>query len=412
MGRWGNIGATSPCVTPSDACWACIDDIHVGAEAVIRERITKQLVTSTADVTGDRNPLHVDENAARAIGHSRPVAHGVILLGLISRLIGMKLPGPGSIWFANEVEFLAPVHPGDEVEVRARVVRVSLATNVVVLELTALRLPHTEALRGTAKVRVPSMIFDRNHTMNDSEKTALVTGASRGVGRSIASALGARGMSVAVNYRNDAQGAEETADLIRNAGGRVAVVRGDLAGSEGPAQVYEATMKAFGRVDVIVHNATPPIEKRAYLETPSSQFREFFETYVIGLHELVLLAVPQMHERNYGRIIALLSSYLVEVPSKFSAYITGKQALEGLCRSLAVELGPLGIAVNTVSPSILIGPGTDDIGVVGREVIARKTPLRRIGHPDDVAKTVAFLAGSDADFISGANVPVSGGILF
>ncbi|HUR92457.1 MAG TPA: SDR family oxidoreductase [Gemmatimonadaceae bacterium] len=392
--------------------WASIDRIKVGAEASICIKVSPELIAATAGVTGDFNPLHVDADAALMLGHSRPVAHGVVLLGVISRLIGMQLPGPGSVWFANEVEFLAPVHPGDEVEIRAKVVRVSAASNVVVLELSGRRLPNTEVLRGTAKVRVPSMIFHRDANMDDSQKVALVSGASRGVGRAIATALAADGIAVAVNYRNDSGGADETVAQIKSAGGQAVAIRGDVARAEGAKEAYEGTMKEFGRIDIIVHNATPPIEGRAYLETTSAQFREFFDTYVVGLHELVLLAAPQMRERKAGRIIALLSSFIAEVPPKFSAYITGKHALEGFCRSLAVELGPSGITVNAVSPSVLIGPTTDDIGIIGREVIARKTPLRRIGHPDDVAKIVVFLAGNDASFISGANVPVSGGILF
>ena len=392
--------------------WASIDKMRVGDEAVLLERVTAELVAATANVTGDYNPVHVDEAAALEIGESRAVAHGVILLGLISRLIGMKLPGPGSIWFASDFEFLAPVHTGDEVEVTARVTRVSTATSVVFLDVAARRLPDTPVLRGTAKVRVASPMAQRNSTMPDSEKSALVTGASRGLGRSIATSLAERGMRVAVNYRTDEAGARETVEAIGSAGGVARAIAGDVGTPAGAAQIFDETMSAFGRVDVLVHNATPPIVPKPYPETTSKDLLSFFETYVVGLHELVLRAAPQMKERKHGRIIAILSSYTAEVPAKFAAYITGKQALMGFCRALAVELGPSGITVNMVSPSMLIGPRTDDLGVAGREILARKTPLRRLGNTQDVARTVSFLAGNDAEFLSGANVPVTGGILF
>jgi len=392
--------------------WARIEDIREGAEAVVRERITETLVQATAEVTGDWNPLHVDASAARELGESRPVGHGIILLGIVSRLIGMQLPGPGSLWFANAVQFLAPVRPGDEVEVRVRVTRVSVATNVVVLEVTAHRLPDTPVLRGTATVRVASPVAHQDRAMKESEQTVLVTGASRGVGRVIAATLATLGMRVAINYRADERGAREAAEAIADAGGVAQAVAGDVATAEGVGRAYDETMRAFGRLDVIVHNATPAIVAKPYLETTAADYRCFFETYVVGLHELVLRAAPQMRERRHGRIIAILSSSTAEVPSKFAAYIAGKQALFGFCRALAVELGPLGITVNMVSPSMLVGPRTDDLGVGGREILARKTPLRRLGSAEDVARTVAFLAGRDASFLSGANIPVTGGILF
>lgn len=144
----------------------------------------------------------------------------------------MELPGPGSIWFASDFEFLAPVHTGDDVEVTVRVTRVSVATSVVFLDVTARRLPDTQVLRGRAKVRLCSPMAQRDCTIPDSEKSVLVTGASRGLGRSIAMSLAAR----------------ET------------------------ARIFDEAMGAFGRVDVVVHNATPPIVPKPYAEIASNDF--------------------------------------------------------------------------------------------------------------------------------------------
>ena len=392
--------------------WASIEAIAVGQKASVRQRITADLVRATAEVTGDFNPLHVDGRAAALVGQSRPVAHGVILLGIISRLIGMELPGPGSVWFENDVEFLAPVYPEDEVEIIATVVHVSIATSVVVLELQGTKQSGAPILRGRAKVRVSTMMKNGKDPVEDREKVALVTGASRGVGRTIAEALGQRGMRVVVNYRTDRKGADETLGVLRDLGCEATAVAADVSDPSGACSLYESIAKSHGRLDILVHNATPPIVQKNYLDTTAEDFRAFFDTYVIGFHELVRQAVPGMKERKFGRIIGILSSYTAEVPAKFAAYITGKQAMLGLCRALAVELGPWNINVNTVSPSILLGPRTDELGMAAREVISRKTPLRRIGEPNDVGPLVAFLAGSEAAFISGANIPVTGGILF
>jgi NAD(P)-dependent dehydrogenase (short-subunit alcohol dehydrogenase family) len=122
-------------------------------------------------------------------------------------------------------------------------------------------------------------------------------------------------------------------------------------------------------------------------------------------------AAPGMKERRYGRIVAVSSSATAEVPAKFAAYVTAKHALLGLCRAQAVELGPWNITVNTVSPSMLISDFSDEAGLAAREIVARRTPLRRLGDADEVAQAIAFLVSEDAGFVSGANLPVTGGIL-
>lgn len=391
--------------------WARLDAIEPGQTAAVRATITPELVAATASVTGDFNPVHVDQAAALAAGQSRPLAHGVILLGLVSRLIGMELPGPGAIWFEHQIEFLAPVFPGDDVEVTARVLRVSQATGVVVLELEGVKSGGVAVLRGTAKVRVPSVLEEGADDMSETEKVAIVTGASRGLGRVIAETLATRGYRVVVNFRDNQRAADEVHQAIVAAGGQAALVAADVATPEGGRRLYEGAMEAFGRVDAIVHNATPPIVRRPYADLSSAELRAFFDTYVVGLHELVQAASPGMKERRFGRIVAISSSYTAEMPARLAAYTTGKYALLGFCRALAGELGPSHINVNMVSPTEIMGAATDDLGVAAREVMTRKIPLRRLAQAADVARTVAFLLSDDAAFISGANVPVTGGYL-
>jgi NAD(P)-dependent dehydrogenase (short-subunit alcohol dehydrogenase family) len=137
-----------------------------------------------------------------------------------------------------------------------------------------------------------------------------------------------------------------------------------------------------------------------------------FDTYVIALADLARLTAPGMKERRHGRIVAILSSAIAEAPPKLAAYTTAKHAVLGLCRSLAVELGPWDITVNAVSPSLVIGRHADELGAAGREAVARRTPLRRLAESGDVAGSVRFLLSDEAKFISGANLPVTGGLLF
>jgi 3-oxoacyl-[acyl-carrier protein] reductase len=385
------------------------DRFAVGTAASLTEVVTGDRIAATAQLTGDDNPIHVDADKARVFGQSQPIAHGVILLGLVSRLIGTRLPGPGSIWFDSQFEFLAPVYAGDEVRVTARVAQASPATRVIVLDVEATKSGDAAVLRGRAKVRVPLPSSESTSVMNDPSRTAIVTGASRGIGRAVAERLGASGWRVVVNYRTDRSGADACVAAVSEWGGTAIAIAADLA--HDAKRLFDDSQKAFGRVDAIVHCATPPIARKSWLETSSDEFRGYFETFVIGLHELAALAVPGMKERRAGHIVSVLSSAIAEVPPNLAAYSAGKAALLALTRSLAVELGPSNIRVNAVTPSLVLGPQTDALGPAVREGAARRTPLRRLANATDVADAVLFLLDDRASFVSGANLPVTGGLV-
>jgi 3-oxoacyl-[acyl-carrier protein] reductase len=385
------------------------DRLTIGSEASITESITMSAILAMADATGDDNPIHVDVAQAVADGHSRPVAYGLIVLGLLSRLIGTRLPGPGSLWFEHQIEFLNPTYAGDEVTLTVRVALLSPATRVVVLDVEGRNGSGAAILRGRAKVRVPTELRERI-TMEDREKVAIVTGGGRGIGRAVCEALGARGMRVVIGYRNSQRDAAACADAVSNAGGTPLLVAADVSKPEEARRMVDEAERTFGRVDAIVHAATPPIVTRPWLETSAAELQSYFDTYVIGLHTIAQRAVPGMKERQFGRIVGILSSAIAEVPPKMSGYITGKQALLGFCRALAVELGPWNISVNTVSPSMVVSEYSDRAGAGARDAVARKTPLRRLAHADEVAHAVVFLVGQDGSFVSGANLPVTGGV--
>jgi 3-oxoacyl-[acyl-carrier protein] reductase len=389
--------------------WRSFDRLAIGQAASIRERITMSAIAAMAEATGDDNPIHIDLAQATAAGHSRPVAHGLILLGLLSRLIGTRLPGPGSLWFDHQIEFINPAYAGDEVTLTVRVALLSPATRVVVLDVEGTNGAGIAILRGRAKVRVPGEV-GRRITMDDREKVAIVTGGSGGIGRAVCEALGARGMRVVIGYRIDQAAADDCARAVRAAGGEALAVAADVSNPAEAPRLVDAAEERFGRVDAIVHAATPAIVQRPWLETSADDLRAHFDTYVVGLHALAQRAVPGMKARQFGRIVGILSSAIAEVPPKMSAYITGKQALLGFCRALAVEVGPWNISVNTVSPSMVISEYADQAGAGARDAMARKTPLRRLAQAEEVAGAVVFLLGHDGSFVSGANLPVTGGV--
>lgn len=390
--------------------WADLDRIRAGDEARVVTLITRELIDHTAQLTGDDNPLHLDDAAARRYGQSRPIAHGQILVGLVSRLIGTELPGPGSVWFENQLRFLSPVFAGDTVTVIGRVAQVSVGSRVVVLDLTATNQQGNEVLRGQAKVRVPEAVREANADMDTRERVAIVTGGGRGLGRAVSESLAAAGVSVVVSYRGDRDAAEATVGAVRAKGGRAISFEGTVGANDIARDLVSRAEQEFGRVDIIVHAATPRIESRPWHELTANDFHNFFDTYVVGLHGLVQAAAPGMQERKFGRVVAVLTSAMAEMPPKLAAYVAGKYALYGLCRALAVELGPSNITVNCVSPGMFVSEFADRAGLAAREIVARKTPLRRLADADEVARVITMLVGDTGAFVSGANIPVTGGI--
>jgi 3-oxoacyl-[acyl-carrier protein] reductase len=241
-------------------------------------------------------------------------------------------------------------------------------------------------------------------------KTAVVTGASKGIGAAIAKALGAAGAAVVVNYSSDKAGADRVvADIVAKDGKAVAV-QGDVSKAADVTRVFAETKKAFGPLDVLVNNAGiylfEPLES-----VTETGFHRQFNTNVLG----PLLAIQEAlhHFRPQGGSVINISSVASENPVPNSVvYSTTKAALDSITRVLSLEFGARQIRVNTIAPGGVETEGTKTAGVVGsdfeKQIVAR-TPLGRFGRPDDIAKVAVFLAGDDSAWMTGERIEVAGG---
>jgi 3-oxoacyl-[acyl-carrier protein] reductase len=251
--------------------------------------------------------------------------------------------------------------------------------------------------------------------MVQQNKTALVTGASRGIGRAIASALANTGAHVLVHYGRSAQDAESLVADIRSKGGRAEPISADLATPEGATSLAKEALSIAGeRLDVLVLNAG--ISKAATIKDHTVEdFDNLFATNVRSPFFLVQQLLPTLDEGSNIIVISSIGAHAVvgkpglENPS-ILAYASTKGALETLVKNWAAILGPRGIRVNAVAPGVI---DTDMSNFTkteaGRDVVLGMQALKRIGKPEDVADVVAFLASDAARWITGASIPVDGG---
>ncbi len=240
-------------------------------------------------------------------------------------------------------------------------------------------------------------------------KVALVTGASKGIGASIARELAARGAAVAVNYSGSKASADKLVDEIKAAGGKAVAVQANVANPDAIGPLVQTVAKEFGPIDILVNNAGiyefGPIEN----VTPE-HFHKQFDVNVLGL--LLTTQAALKHFNPNGGSIVNISSVVVDGVPGAAVYSATKGAVDSITASLAKELGPKKIRVNSLNPGMIETEGTHAAGFIGsdfQKVAESRTPLGRIGQPQDVATAAAFLASEDSGWINGQAIYASGG---
>jgi 3-oxoacyl-[acyl-carrier protein] reductase len=239
---------------------------------------------------------------------------------------------------------------------------------------------------------------------------ALVTGANRGIGARIARALANAGAAVGVHYHSAADRAAQVVADITAAGGRAVPLRADIRVRDEVRTMVEALAAEFGPVDILVNNARQIGAKKKFLDLTWADYEPQIDVILKGAFHCCQATLPSMIERGKGgRIVNILSTITEEPNWRWHTYGAAKGALAQLTRHLAAEMGPHGITVNMVSPGFTRterqSPHADEY----LKDYLEHTPLGRFVHPEDVAHAVAFLASEEAGFITGANLPVSGG---
>jgi 3-oxoacyl-[acyl-carrier protein] reductase len=245
--------------------------------------------------------------------------------------------------------------------------------------------------------------------MMQGSKVALVTGASRGIGRATALELARRGFAVAVNYARDEEGAKRTVSQIVDEGGAAGLFAADVSSHEGARKLVDDVEASLGPVVALVLNAG--ITKDALLmRMPEEDWDRVIDVNLKGVYNVLKWGARPMMRRRAGKVVAISSVVALTGNAGQANYCASKAGVIGLMRAAARELSRYGITANVVAPGYIDTDMTKALPEEAKERLSRAIPLGRGGTADDVAKAVAFLASDDAAYITGQVLPVDGGM--
>lgn len=242
------------------------------------------------------------------------------------------------------------------------------------------------------------------------EKSVLITGATRGIGKQIAITLAKQGYNIALNYRKENEELENTKKEIEEIGVQVLAVKGDVANFEDCEKFVKQTIERFEQIDVLVNNAG--ITKDMLLmRMKKEDFEQVIDTNLVGTFNVTKNVVPYMMKARSGRIINISSVVGISGNAGQTNYSASKAGIIGFTKSLAKEIASRNILVNAVAPGFIETNMTDVLKDDVKQEIAKNIPLKRMGTAQDVANVVKFLASDDSSYITGQVINVDGGML-
>ncbi|MBB6452958.1 3-oxoacyl-[acyl-carrier protein] reductase [Salirhabdus euzebyi] len=241
-------------------------------------------------------------------------------------------------------------------------------------------------------------------------KSALVTGASRGIGRAIALELAKNGAKVAVNYAGSEQKANEVVEEIKKNGGEAFAIQANVSSDADVKDMVKQVIDTFGSLDILVNNAGITRDN-LLMRMKEEEFDEVIQTNLKGVFLTTKAVTRQMMRQKSGRIINIASIVGVSGNAGQANYVAAKAGVIGLTKTTAKELATRNVLVNAVAPGFITTDMTDKLPEEAKESMLSMIPLNRLGNPEDIARVVRFLASDDANYMTGQTLHVDGGMV-
>ncbi len=388
-----------------------IQQIKIGDKTEFRHQITREDIQKFIDLTGDDNKIHTNNDFAKNTPLKTTVAHGMLGASFISTVIGTKLPGDGALWLSQSLNFLRPVRVNDEITVIAEVIKVDKRRSIIELETVIHNQHKQDVVTGNAKVKILSKKGEVRENEDAGTRTALVVGATGGIGEATCLRLAADGFNVIVHYHSNASRARELKQKVGELGRESMVVAADIVNDADVRQMKNDIERKFDTIEVLVNCSTIAVPNIKWSCLDWTDIEKHFSINIKGAFNLVKELVPLMEKKQYGKIVHLTTQYIESPSPELLGYVTAKAALSGFSKALALELAPKGIRVNMVSPGLTNTSLIKDVPEKTRLLTEAKTPLKKLASPQDIANCICFLASNQSDHMTGETLRINGGQL-
>jgi len=388
--------------------------IVIGQKAEFTHKITERDIEAFVNLTGDDNRIHIDKDFAKKTTFQKPVAHGMLSASFISTIIGTKIPGDGALWYSQTLEFLIPARVNDVITVKAEVLSKNERLNSIELKTDVYNQNKQLVIKGIANVKIVEDQVDETDNTQDAiikfRPVAIVVGSTGGIGTSVSKKLIEKGYDIALFYYSNENKVDEIIEYAIKFGSKVIKVKTNITQKDSIEAGIEKVQRFFDRIDVFVNCATSKIPNIKVLNLELEDIKEQFSINIEANFFFVKAILPVMQKIKSGRIIFLTTQYTEGTPpSDVMPYVIAKQALNGMAKSLAVELAMYGITVNLVSPGMTQTELISEIPEKAKLMTAAKAPLKRLAMPDEVASAVIYLASKEAAYITGETIRINGG---
>lgn len=244
----------------------------------------------------------------------------------------------------------------------------------------------------------------------EENKVALITGATRGIGKQIAITLAKEGFDIAINYRKENEDLENTKKQIEETGSKCLAVKGDVSNYEDCESFIKEVIEEYGKIDVLVNNAGIT-KDNLLMRMKKEDFEDVINVNLVGTFNVTKNVISYMMKARSGRIVNISSVVGVSGNAGQTNYAASKAGIIGFTKSLAKEVASRNILVNAVAPGFIETNMTDVLKDEIKENIAKSIPLKRMGNAEDVANVVKFLASNDSSYVTGQVINVDGGML-
>lgn len=390
-------------------------DFEVGDSEFFYHTVTREEIEEFAKLSGDNNPLHISREFANNSGNRDVVSHGMLTSALVSRLIGTKLPGFGSLWISQDFEFTSAVFPGDLLKVFGKIIRVLSRGDLVEIEFEVSNQDAKTVLRGSGKVKLPDLksnIEIQNAPLIRSAKnmSALVIGASGSLGGEIFSSLSLSGVRTLGTFKTSPNKLEKRINALAKDGAVCRSIKLDVNNPKEISQVITFFEENWGPADIIINCGSTPPSGFKLEDTEIDSIMNHIRSEISGYLTFFKGFRDSMVEKRFGRIISIgTSATSGKADLGWSGYLAAKSASEQLIKSIASEYAAFGITANTISPGLSQTGMSANFAKQAMIAAKAETPSRQLVTHSEVAAFVCYLATNPSNAVNGQVITLDGG---